>query len=196
MKKILILALLCLIWGSADAQQKFTLSGYLKDKSNGEAMIGATIYVVETGGGAAANTYGYYSLTLPSGIYHLKISSLGYTQQPDSINLINSFRRDYLLTPSAEELKEVTVTAEGAREQVQKTQMGRIDISIQQAKKLPVLFGEVDIMKTLQLLPGVQSGSEGTTGFYVRGGGPDQNLILLDGAVVYNASFPSSTEMR
>lgn len=171
----------------AYTQVKYTISGYIKDKSSGEDLLGATVYVQETGGGAAANNYGFYSITLPAGTYHLKISFLGYSQQSDSIVLNSSRRRDYLLEPGAQELKEITVTGEGARQLVQKTQMGKIDVSIQQVKKLPVLLGEVDILKTLQLLPGVQSGSEGSTGFYVRGGGPDQNLILLDEAIVYNA---------
>ena len=188
MKKILWFTCLLFSCTFAIGQDKVTLSGYVRDKTSGEDLIGAAVSIVETKSGAVCNTFGYYSITLPAGYYHIRISYLGYITQMDSIKLTHTIRKDFLLGTSSKELKEVTVNANSGRQQVEKTQMGKIEVSIADVKKLPVLFGEVDILKTLQLLPGVQGGSEGTTGFYVRGGGPDQNLILLDGATVYNAS--------
>ena len=187
MRNILTAFLLFLALSSG-AQVKHTLSGYVRDKSNGEDLVGSAIFITEIKNGAIANTYGYYSITLPEGVYHIRVTSIGYDEINDTVRLYHDVRKDFLMGTNTTQLNEVTVKSNGGRQQVEKTQMGKIDISIQDVKKIPVLFGEVDILKTLQLLPGVQGGSEGTTGFYVRGGGPDQNLILLDGATVYNAS--------
>ena len=188
MKKYFLIAILLLTCHYIHAQDKITISGYVRDKSSGENLTGAAVSVVETKNGAITNDFGFYSITLPAGYYHLKISYIGFVAEKDSLKLTKNIRKDYLLSSSDKQLNEVTVNANSGRQQVEKTQMGKIEVSMEDVKKLPVLFGEVDILKTLQLLPGVQGGSEGTTGFYVRGGGPDQNLILLDGATVYNAS--------
>lgn len=172
------------------AQEKYTVSGYIKDKETGENLLGATVLVKELGTGVAADNNGYYILNLPAGSYTLRISFISYEPLEQKLLLNENKKINFSLGTSAKELKEVVVsgTANSQRRDLEKTQMGKVEISMQQIKKLPAIFGEVDIMKTLQLLPGVSSGSEGSTGFYVRGGGPDQNLILLDDATVYNAS--------
>lgn len=167
--------------------QKFTISGYIKDQGSGENLIGASIYDARTMHGAAANTYGFYSLTLLADSVSLRFSYVGYETRTVKFFL----SRDTIITielHSASYLQEVVVEA-GREEQIQESsRMGTIDVPIEQIKALPALLGEVDVLKVLQLLPGVQSGSEGSSGLYVRGGGPDQNLILLDGVPVYNAS--------
>jgi hypothetical protein len=172
---------------NASAQNNYTLSGYIKDKESGEDLIGANIVVVGAGKTASANGYGYYSLTLPEGPYTLRIAYLGYKAIEEKIKLNADTRLDFKLLQE-NTMSTVEVNADAPRNQLEKTQMSKIDLNIEQVKKLPVLFGEVDVLKTLQLLPGVQSGAEGTTGFFVRGGAQDQNLIILDEATVYNAS--------
>ncbi len=168
--------------------QKYTVSGYIKDAQTGEALIGASIFVEELGKGAATNVYGFFSLTIESGTYHIKSRFVGYEDWRQEINLTEDKRINIELKPSTKVMKEVLVEAEAGDENTKGTQMGQIDLSMDKVKTLPAFMGEVDVLKTIQLLPGVQSAGEGNTGFYVRGGGPDQNLILLDEAPVYNAS--------
>ena len=168
------------------AQGKFTISGYVKDTANGESMMAAAIYVVELGKGANTNEFGFYSMTLPAGTYTLKISYVGYTPQVQVIDLKKDTRLNVELGSAAIQTQEVVITGERKGQNVESTDMGRQELKIEVAKALPAFLGEVDILKTIQLLPGVMSGGEGNTGFYVRGGGPDQNLVLLDGATVYN----------
>lgn len=169
-------------------QNTFTLSGYVKDKDTGETLIGASVVNASaTNEGAVTNSYGFYSLTLAKGVYQIRFSYLGYEDQTFEIN----FDKDLLLNVDMSEgltIKEVVISAEKEerKRNVDGTQMGTVTLPVENIKKLPAVFGEVDILKTLQLLPGVKNGGEGTSGFYVRGGGPDQNLILLDEAVVYN----------
>ena len=165
---------------------KFTLSGYLKDSLSSETIIGATLSVNGHGKGVSSNQYGYYSITLPSGDYELTISHVGYVTQKKAISLNENTSLDFLLTPKSTTYEEVVVTSRRRDANVKNAQMGRFDLSMSQVKSLPVLLGEVDILKTLQLLPGVRNAGEGNTGLYVRGGGPDQNLIMLDDAIVYN----------
>ena len=168
------------------AQESFTLSGYVRDKDSGEDLIGASVRVVDsTGRGTVTNVYGFYSLTLPEGNYTINYSYVGYTSQAFEIDLSQDIRQNINLAQKAL-LEEVVITAEREDENVLSTEMGTVSLQIEQVKSIPVLFGEVDILKTLQLLPGVGGAGEGNSGFYVRGGGPDQNLILLDEAVVYN----------
>lgn len=190
MKKLLALVAILFIGlcGRDALAQKHTVSGYIKDGSTGEAMIGAGVLVDEIGAGTASNVYGFYSLTLPDGYYHIRVKLIGYQEYRDSFELSEDYRLNINLTPSDQALKEVEVTGERSDQNTQSTDMGRMELDVEQVKKLPAFLGEVDIMKTIQYLPGVQSGGEGNSGFYVRGGGPDQNLILLDEAVVYNAS--------
>ncbi len=165
--------------------QKVSLSGYMRDSATGESIIAGNIYLKEADQGAQSNTYGFYSLSVPPGVYTAIFSFVGYTPIVKKINLIANQTFNAELR-SATLMKEVEVTAGRKDANVKNTDMGTVTLSIAQIKTLPVLFGEVDILKTLQLLPGVQSAGEGSSGFYVRGGGPDQNLVLLDDATVYN----------
>ncbi|HXH18276.1 MAG TPA: TonB-dependent receptor [Chitinophagales bacterium] len=168
------------------AQEKFTISGYIRDKDNGETLFGANIYEKETLRGATSNEYGFYSLTLPAGTCSLVVSYIGYTSFDTVIALNSDVRLHVALRSEAKVTEEVVVTSERKDKNVYTTQMSTVELPVEKIKSLPVLLGEVDILKTIQLLPGVQTSGEGNSSFYVRGGGPDQNLILLDEAVVYN----------
>ncbi|MFD2785125.1 TonB-dependent receptor [Hymenobacter rubripertinctus] len=180
--------------GAAQAQQtaKITLSGYVRDAATGENLIGVAVVNPDTGEGTATNTYGFYSLTLPTPTdsVRLLVSYLGYERSrwaaPGTANVSHNFR----LRSISSELGGVEIVGNrGGEERIERsTRMSTINVPIAQIKSLPKLFGETDVLKVLQLLPGVQSGGEGQTGLYVRGGSPDQNLILLDGTPVYNAS--------
>lgn len=171
------------------AQQKFTISGYIKDAATGEELIGATVRVPELPGtGTTSNVYGFYSLTLPAGTYPVEFNYVGYEKQRREIELNQDSRLNISLQPAELELEEVVVREDRPDANVTDVSMSRESVSMERAKKLPALFGEVDVMKTLQLLPGIQTAGEGTTGLFVRGGSADQNLILLDEATVYNAS--------
>ncbi|MFI5135379.1 MAG: TonB-dependent receptor domain-containing protein, partial [Chitinophagales bacterium] len=178
-----------LIGANLFAQQKFTISGYVKDVSTGENLIAATIGVKGSATGTTANDYGFYSITLSQGTYTIAFSYLGYTEKDTAIQLNQDLRINMNLKSQAQTIQEVVVTATDTKdENVKSSEMGKFDLPMEKIKNLPVIFGEQDILKTIQLLPGVQSGGEGSTGFYVRGGGADQNLILLDEATVYNSS--------
>ena len=163
--------------------QKYTISGYIKDASTGEVLIGASLYVPKLKMGAVTNSYGFYSLTLSADSIGVVVRFIGYKPVYKKIDL----RQDIELNISLQtlELNEVVITGSKS-ENVDKPQMGVIDVPITSVKELPAIFGEKDLFKVLQLLPGVQAGSEGSAGFYVRGGGADENLILLDEAVIYN----------
>lgn len=184
MKKTIFLFVFLLTIIISNAQVS-TISGYVKDAETGETLIGANIYDSQSKKGTVANEFGFFSLSLPKDSVHLNISFIGYQTQHHPIYLKSNIQLNIsLLTNSA--LDEVMVTAR--ENEAENTQMSVINIPMQKVKSLPVLLGEQDIIKTIQLLPGVQSGSEGASGLYVRGGGPDQNLILLDGVPIYNAS--------
>jgi len=170
------------------AQEKFTISGYVKEAATGEVLPGAGVYVREIAQGASANQYGFYSLTLDKGNYKVVYSYLGFQDTVIDVALDKNVHLNINLKSKIIEEKEFVVTDRKAEDNVQSTQMGSTKLAIEQIKSLPAFMGEVDIIKTIQLLPGVQSAGEGNSGFYVRGGGPDENLILLDGATVYNAS--------
>jgi outer membrane cobalamin receptor len=166
--------------------QKFTVSGYVKDAGSGESLIGAAVLNKKTLQGTAANVHGFYSITLPSDSIHLVYSFVGYT--PIQVKFL--LRRDTTIDVgliNGTQLEEVVVTATRAEQIQETTQMSAVNVPVDQIKNLPALLGQVDVLKILQLMPGVKS-SEGSTGLYVRGGGPDQNLMLLDGVPVYNAS--------
>ena len=184
--------LLVLLWlhlTPAAAQTRVTLSGTVQDGTSGENLTGATVRVRELPGvGTGANAYGFYSLTVPAGTYTLEASFVGYAPQTRALTVSTSQRLDFKLTPGGSELSEVVVTGRGADAAISKAQMGVEQLDIRQIAKVPVLFGEKDIIKTMTLLPGIKSAGEGSSGFVVRGGGVDQNLILLDEAPVYNAS--------
>jgi len=173
---------------STYGQEKYTISGTITDAANGETMIGTNVFVEPIMKGTTTNVYGFYSLTVPEGDYTLKVSFLGYETLTKEINLDKDLEFNLELKESSFSKDEVVVTGEKKDENTKSSKMSAVEIPIAQVKELPALMGEVDIIKVIQLLPGVQSGSEGNAGLYVRGGGPDQNLVLLDEAVVYNAS--------
>lgn len=169
------------------AQEKFTISGYIEDASNGEKLIAANVFDAKTAAGAVTNTYGFYSLTLPKDSVSLIFSYIGYPPQQQNLYLDKDITLNIKLASSLD-LQTVEVVAEKYEKIEEKSQMSQMEVPVEMIKKLPALLGEVDVLKTLQLLPGVQSGGEGQTGLYVRGGSPDQNLVLLDGVPVYNVS--------
>jgi hypothetical protein len=193
MRKITLLFLLFLpisIWAQRGGAQRetaprYSVSGYISDAETGERLFGANVLNIPGREGSAANTYGFYSLTLKSDSVQLRYSFVGYESRQIDFLLQKDTVLHIQLRP-ANRLQEVVVKADRPIEE--QTQMSRIEIPVSQIKSMPALLGEVDILKVLQLLPGVQSGVEGSSGIYVRGGGPDQNLILLDGVPVYNAS--------
>ena len=169
------------------SQSKSTLSGYVTDSKNGEALIGVKVYIPSTNQGAVTNNYGFYSLTVNSGKYTIEFRSGLYPSESREIDLTADVRLDIELGTNVKDLKEIVINAKKG-ENVNSTQMGQIQLDIEKIKTLPAFMGEVDVIKTIQLLPGVSSVSEGGQGFYVRGGGPDQNLVMLDEGVVYNAA--------
>lgn len=171
-----------------NAQSRFTISGYINDAATGEALISASVYDLKSLQGNYTNEYGFFSITLNEGEVILTASYLGYQTFRDTILLQQDITRNIQLKAGVE-LKEVVVSAdESGRKIEERTQMSAMELPMEQIKSLPALFGETDVLRTLQLLPGVSGGGEGSTGLYVRGGSPDQNLILLDGVPVYNAS--------
>lgn len=170
------------------ASDKHTLSGYITDVSNGEELIGATVYVVELETGTASNVYGFYSLTIPEGVYTIQVSYIGYETDTRKVDFTSNHTLNFELKPTFSTLEEVVITGEKDDINVKSAEMGIVKMDIKDLETIPVLFGEKDILKSIQLMPGVSGAGEGSTGFYVRGGNTDQNLILLDEAPVYNAS--------
>ncbi|MFN0213795.1 MAG: TonB-dependent receptor [Saprospiraceae bacterium] len=169
------------------AQSRYTISGTVTDLASGEHLIGATVRELKTGKGTVTNTFGFYSLTLPSDSAVVAITYIGYKPEAFSVLLEKNLVQNLGMSENTV-LKEVEVVAQRYERVEERVQMGRIDIPIQQIKNVPAFLGEKDVLKALQLLPGVSGGGEGQSGIYVRGGGPDQNLILLDGVPVYNVS--------
>ncbi len=183
----LIVGLIALFPLLSSAQTNHTISGYITDAASGETLIGANIYVADNPEkGTVSNVYGFYSLTLPEGDYNLIISYLGFSNQTIPLSLSAKKTLDIAMNEGVA-LEEVVVVGQQEDKNVQDTKMGTLEVSTDQIKKLPALLGEVDVLKAIQLLPGVLSAGEGSSGFYVRGGGPDQNLVLLDEATVYNS---------
>lgn len=168
--------------------QRYTISGYIKDIATGEALIGANVSLADRSRGVSSNSYGYYSLTVKPGKNELLCSFIGYEPEVFEVNIGDNSRHDISLNPHSEELTAVTVSAEGVDRNVVSTEMGVQTLQMKEVKLVPVLFGENDILKTIQLMPGVKGGGEGSSGFFVRGGGSDQNLVLIDDAPIYNAS--------
>lgn len=184
-----ILSLVCFAFLSvATAQNNFTISGIIKDKSSGETLIGATVQLINGSTSTIiSNNYGYYSVQALPGNYVLKVSFVGFNEFVDSIQLTKNVLIDIELTPQVL-LQEVIVTSKKKDNIITNPLMGVQKINLNEIKSIPVLLGEKDILKTIQLLPGIKSAGEGNSGFYVRGGTIDQNLILLDEAPVYNSS--------
>jgi hypothetical protein len=170
----------------ADKNKK-TISGHIKDGETGEDLLGATIYIDELRSGTVTNSYGYYSVKLSPGNYTLNISFIGYEKLVQKVDLTEDITLNIELQPMNQQLQEVEIKAEAPDENVKDAEMSVVRLSAKTIDRIPALFGEVDIIKALLLLPGVQTVAEGSSGFVVRGGGPDQNLVLLDEASVYNA---------
>jgi len=175
-------------FGNSQPNSSYTISGYIKGASTGEELINASLFVKDTNQGVVSNLYGFYSLTLPEGDYEIVYSYLGFEDQVRNITLDQDIRLDIELAESSNLITKVTITAEEIDENIQSTQMSRVNVDIEAVKRMPALFGEVDIIKAIQLIPGVKALGEGTSGFYVRGGNADQNLVLLDEAPIYNSS--------
>ncbi len=171
-----------------DPGNKLTISGHVKDKQSGEDLIGATVFVKEINGGTITNAYGFYSISLKPGKYTIRYSYVGYQTIEKELDLKKNINIDIELDRRNETLDEVVIKGEATNANVTKTQMSVSQMDTKTINKIPALMGEVDVIKAIQLLPGVQTTAEGSSGFSVRGGAPDQNLILLDEAVVYNPS--------
>ena len=184
----LVLIFVILIFGTLKAQNNITLSGYMKDAATGEVLIGARVYIEELKNGTVTNSYGYYSVTIPANKYKIKFSYIGYNSKLIEIDLTKTIRKNIELNTKDEHIEAVNVSANRKDENVSSIDMSVNTLQIKTIQKIPALMGEVDVLRTIQMLPGVQSVGEGSIGFYVRGGGVDQNLIILDEATVYNAS--------
>ncbi len=186
--KIRLFILLLLASGYNLLAQESSLSGYVRDASNGEGMIGASIYVKELKTGTQTNAYGFYSISIPSGRYTLVLTSIGYSPLEKIIELDGSQKMDFEMTDEASVLQEVVVKAQREDANVKSLEMSVNKVEMKTIKKMPAFLGEVDVIRSIQYLPGVSSVGEGASGFNVRGGGIDQNLVLLDEAPVYNSS--------
>lgn len=185
--RFLFLTILLFVNVQLYAQQKQSISGYVREKGSRELLPGVNIYLPELKAGTTTNNYGFYSLTIPAGIYEIRYSFIGY----QTIILTVDLNKDNELNidlASSLSLSEVVISAGKAERISESSRMSMISLPVNQIKNIPALLGEKDVFKALQLMPGVQTGSEGNSGIYVRGGGPDQNLIILDDAPVYNAS--------
>ncbi len=185
---LLLLSLSIGLLAQAQPAKRISLSGYVKDASTGEALIGANVYVKESFKGTSTNVYGYYVLNLEPGTHTIAMSFIGYEDFLTTLTVDKDLKLNIEAKSKAIQGKEVEVIGNRTGENTEDTRMGTMDLDVQRLNTLPALLGEVDILKTIQFLPGVASNGEGSSGFYVRGGGPDQNLILLDDATVYNAS--------
>lgn len=183
----ILFSLLCFSFNSW-GQQKFTLSGSISESSSNETLIGVTVAIPELNTGVTTNEYGFYSITLPEGTYTVLISYLGFEDIIQEITLTENRRIDFLLEEEAEQLDEVVVTENVEKMDIRKPQMSVNTLSIGTIKKIPVILGEADVIKSILLLPGVTNAGEGASGFNVRGGAADQNLILLDEAIIFNSS--------
>lgn len=170
------------------SQQKYTISGTISDAKTNETFFGVSVYVLETKTGGLTNEYGFYSLTLPEGEYTLQVSYLGFNTELKKVSLTSNQRINFSLNESSNELEEVVISSEKKFTDVRKPEMSTNKLTITEIKKIPVILGEVDVIKSLLLLPGVTNAGEAASGFNVRGGSADQNLILLDEATIYNSS--------
>ena len=168
--------------------ERISLSGNIKDEANGEALIGVTVSIKELKRGSVTNSYGFYSVSVPKGEYTIEVSYVGYETISKKINLNQPVKLDLELKTAANEIKEVVVSSQRKDANITMNRMSSQQVSIATIRKMPALMGEVDLLKAVQLLPGVVSAGEGTSSFSVRGGGIDQNLIVLDEATIYNAS--------
>ncbi|MCK4879673.1 MAG: TonB-dependent receptor, partial [Bacteroidales bacterium] len=183
----LLPAIFCMLLVNSLYGQNYTFSGYIEDRATGEKLIAATVYDYLSEKGTSSNEYGFFSLTLPAGEVRLQLSYVGYNTFTETFMLTANRSMNISLEPMLT-LEEVVITTNRPRDIVEDAQMSVVHIPIKEIKSIPMFMGEADVIKTIQLMPGVQSGTEGTSGIYVRGGGPDQNLFLLDGVPIYNAN--------
>ena len=184
----ILAGLLLVFFYPLHSQEKFTISGTIVEATSNETLIGVTVAVPELRTGATTNEYGFYSLTLPEGEYQVQISYLGYREILRKISFTQDQKIDFKLAEEAEELDEVILTEDVEKFSIRKPQMSVSTVAIETIKKIPVLLGEADVLKSIILLPGVSNAGEGASGFNVRGGAVDQNLILLDEATIFNSS--------
>jgi len=187
MKKLILLLFISVVY-TANAQDKFTVSGYAKDAKNGEALIGVTVYKKNSQIGTSTNEYGFYSLTLPKGQDTIVFSFVGYKTVIKPVNLTSNLTVSTEIAEEGKELEEVVISSEREDKNIKSMEMSVAKLDIKQIQKMPALLGEVDVIKSIQLLPGVTTVGEGASGFNVRGGNIDQNLVLMDEAPVYNSS--------
>ncbi|WP_282043019.1 TonB-dependent receptor [Winogradskyella flava] len=184
--KALLIAILFPVLLSA--QEKFTLSGTVTDSESNETLIGVNIIIPEIQSGSMTNEYGFYSITLPAGVYNIQVSYLGYKTIYETLQLDSDITKNFKLIETAESLDEIVITEDVEELNIKKPQMSVNSLSIKTIKNMPVVLGEVDVIKSITLLPGVTNAGEGSSGFNVRGGAADQNLILLDEATIFNSS--------
>jgi hypothetical protein len=187
-KKISLFCLLFLSCFFATAQEKFTLSGTISDSNSNETLIGVNLFIPELKTGVTTNEYGFYSITIPKGNYSIRISYMGYQTLEESLQLNQNTKTNFKLLTTENTLKEVIITDTKTKTDIRKPEMSVNKLSISAIKRMPVVLGEVDVLKSILLLPGVTNAGEGASGFNVRGGGADQNLILLDEATIFNSS--------
>lgn len=188
MFKYLLLLKCFLFFSVAWSQDKVTLNGYVKDAANGEELIGVTIYIPSLQAGTVSNDYGFYALTIPRGTYEVRFSYIGYKEDVRTLDLQADVSLNIEMQSDAQLIEEVVIEERPLDENVVAVQMSKNTLNMTQVKKLPALFGEIDIIKNIQMLPGVISAGEGSSSFFVRGGSADQNLILIDEAPVYDPS--------
>ena len=186
--KVFYLVVFSFVSVTSLAQVKHSLSGTITDAKSNETLIGVSIYDEVSKKGTSTNEYGFYSLTLPAGPHNFRISLLGYQTETLTINLLQDKKNNLVLTPLQEQLQEVVITDNRKASNIRKAEMSVNKLSMATIKSMPVVLGEVDVLKSILLLPGVTNAGEGSSGFNVRGGGADQNLILLDEATLYNSS--------
>ncbi len=187
-KKYFLFCLLLLSGILASAQEKFTLSGTISDNNSNETLIGVNLFIPELKTGVTTNEYGFYSITIPKGNYSIRISYMGYQTLEEQLQLNQNTKTNFKLITNENTLKEVIITDTKTRTDIRKPEMSVNKLSISAIKRMPVVLGEVDVLKSILLLPGVTNAGEGASGFNVRGGGADQNLILLDEATIFNSS--------
>lgn len=187
-KKGYLTMLLLLIFSTVFAQEKFTLSGTIADDSSNETLIGASVYIKELQKGVTTNEYGFYSISLPAGTYTVQISYVSFATKEETIVLKSNVRKNVNLSTNSEELQEVVISDNRKRAEIRRPEMSVNRMTAEEIKKMPVVMGEVDVLKSILQLPGVTNAGEGSSGFNVRGGSADQNLILLDEATIFNSS--------
>ena len=186
--KLVLLFLSFSFFNSVSSQEKFSLSGTISDSNTNETLIGVTVIIEELKTGTTTNEYGFYSITLPKGNYTVRYTYIGFQDIVEQINLTENIRKNVSLKETDYQLDEIIVSENIEKPNIEKPEMSVNKISVNTIKKLPVVLGETDILKSILTLPGVTNAGEGQSGFNVRGGAADQNLILLDEATIYNSS--------